>query len=110
MEEIERAQERLQHIRSVEPILDALRMIALGSWQKATKQQAVSQAYSDRLLAVLPWLLPHLPQPGWQADKQLCGALWSLSAASEACAAVSIWISLPTPMNILPVGRRRASR
>lgn len=70
MEEIERAQERLQHIRSVEPILDALRMIALGSWQKATKQQAVSQAYSDRLLAVLPWLLPHLPQPGWQVDKQ----------------------------------------
>jgi F-type H+-transporting ATPase subunit gamma len=63
MEEIERAQERLQHIRSVEPILDALRMIALGSWQKATKQQTVSQQYSDRLLAVLPWLLPHLPQP-----------------------------------------------
>ncbi|MCZ7666920.1 MAG: hypothetical protein M5U34_06715 [Chloroflexi bacterium] len=58
MEEIERAQERLQHIRSVEPILDALRMIALGSWQKATKQQAVSQAYSDRLLAVLRGCCP----------------------------------------------------
>lgn len=68
MEETERAQERLQHIRSVEPILDALRMIALGSWQKATKQQAVSQQYSDRLLAVLPWLLPHLPQPRPLAD------------------------------------------
>lgn len=73
MEEIERAQERLQHIRSVEPILDALRMIALGSWQKATKQQAVSEAYSDRLLAALPPLLSHLPrlpQPKQRTDAQ----------------------------------------
>lgn len=61
MEEIERAQERLQHIRSAEPILDALRMIALGTWQKAKTRQAASQRYSNRLLAMLPWLLPHLP-------------------------------------------------
>lgn len=62
MEEVERAQERLQHIRSVEPILGALRMVALGSWQKARKRQAVSQQYGDRLLKMLPHLLPHLPR------------------------------------------------
>lgn len=62
MEGIERAQERLEHIRSVEPILDALRMVALGSWQKARKRQTASQQYSTRLLNMLPYLLPHLPQ------------------------------------------------
>ncbi len=60
MDSIEQVQERLQHIHSVEPILDALRMIALGSWQKAKKQQGVSQQYSQRLLAMVPALLPRL--------------------------------------------------
>lgn len=61
MEDVERAQERLQHIRSVAPILDALRMVSLGSWQKARKRWTSSEQYSNRLLTMLPHLLPHLP-------------------------------------------------
>jgi len=38
VEDVERAQARLDHIRTVEPILSALRTISLGSWKTALKQ------------------------------------------------------------------------
>jgi F-type H+-transporting ATPase subunit gamma len=59
--ELERAQARLDNIRSVEPILSALHTISLGSWQAAIRQSAGVQQYKERLTALLPPLLPHLP-------------------------------------------------
>jgi F-type H+-transporting ATPase subunit gamma len=42
-------QARLNNIRSVEPILGAMRTIALGSWQAALNRQARVRRYSQRL-------------------------------------------------------------
>ena len=60
MEELERAQTRLDHIRTVAPILSALRTISLGSWKAALKQSISIQRYEQRLTAILPSLVPHL--------------------------------------------------
>jgi F-type H+-transporting ATPase subunit gamma len=64
MEDIERVETRLENIRSVEPILGALRTISLGAWRSAQKQQRVVRRYTARLLGVLAELLPHLPAGG----------------------------------------------
>ncbi len=60
MEEVERARERLENIRSVQPILNGLRTISLGSWQAALKRRSGVQAYAEQLKAMLPALVPHL--------------------------------------------------
>ncbi|MBS3783239.1 MAG: F0F1 ATP synthase subunit gamma [Anaerolineae bacterium] len=60
MEELERARERLENIRSVKPILNGLRTISLGSWQAALKRRSGVRAYAERLKAMLPLLAPHL--------------------------------------------------
>jgi F-type H+-transporting ATPase subunit gamma len=60
MEELERAQTRLDHIRTVAPILSALRTISLGSWKAALKQSTNVRRYGERLGAILPLLVPHL--------------------------------------------------
>ena len=60
MEELERAQVRLDHIRTVAPILGALRTISLGSWKAALKQNSSVRQYEEELSAILPPLLPHL--------------------------------------------------
>jgi F-type H+-transporting ATPase subunit gamma len=60
MEELERAETRLDHIRTVEPILGALRTISLGSWQAALSQRQSLQQYRERLTAVWALVLPHL--------------------------------------------------
>jgi len=70
MEELERVQARLDNISTVEPILGALRTISLGSWQAAQKQQAAVQGYAGRLLALLPSLLPHLPDRWGKAGRR----------------------------------------
>jgi F-type H+-transporting ATPase subunit gamma len=62
MEDPERAQTRLSNIQSVQPILGALRTISLGSWQAAQKQQRVARFYQSHLQAMLPAVLPHLPE------------------------------------------------
>jgi F-type H+-transporting ATPase subunit gamma len=56
----ELAQSRLDHVRTVEPILSALRTISLGSWQAALKRRPAAQAYAEQLLSMLPALLPHV--------------------------------------------------
>jgi F-type H+-transporting ATPase subunit gamma len=61
MEELERAQARLDHIRTVEPILSALRTISLGSWRATLKQRTGVQRYGKRLAVILPLLVPYLP-------------------------------------------------
>jgi F-type H+-transporting ATPase subunit gamma len=70
MEEVERASERLENIRSVKPILNGLRTISLGSWQAALKRRSGVRAYANRLRAMLPLLLPRL-----QADQGLAERL-----------------------------------
>jgi F-type H+-transporting ATPase subunit gamma len=61
MEDLERAETRLDNIRTVEPILSALRTVSLGSWQAALKRKDSMRRYEERLAATLPPLLPHLP-------------------------------------------------
>lgn len=61
MEDLERAEKRLDDIRTVEPILNALRTISLGSWQAALKGREGVRRYAERLAAVLPALSPHIP-------------------------------------------------
>ena len=61
MEEVQRARERLENIRSVKPILNGLRTISLGSWQAALKRRGGVQTYAQQLKAMLPIVIPHLP-------------------------------------------------
>jgi len=63
MEQIERAQERLENIRGVKPILGGLRTISLGSWQAALKRRSGVRDYALRLESLLPSLVPHVYAP-----------------------------------------------
>ena len=63
MIELDRAQARLQNIRSVQPILSALHTISLGSWQAALNRQGRVRQYMERLEALLPAVTAHLPSP-----------------------------------------------
>lgn len=63
MQDLEQAENRLDNIRIVEPILSALRTISLGSWQAALKRKNGAHRYAERLEATLPALSPHLPPP-----------------------------------------------
>ncbi len=60
MEQVERARERLENVRSVKPILGGLRTISLGTWQAALKRRSGVQNYARHLESILPGLLPHL--------------------------------------------------
>lgn len=65
MEQVERASERLENIRSVKPILGGLRTISLGTWQAALTRRSGVQNYARHLEFMLPWLVPHLhTEPG----------------------------------------------
>ncbi|MBN1814622.1 MAG: F0F1 ATP synthase subunit gamma [Anaerolineae bacterium] len=63
MIELERAQARLENIRSVQPILSALHTISLGSWQAALNQRGRVQRHMERLEALLPLVTLHLSSP-----------------------------------------------
>ncbi len=60
MDSLAEIQSRLTNIRSVLPILSALRTISLGSWQTAQRQRRVQQSYEAGLLAMLAQLWPRL--------------------------------------------------
>jgi len=60
MADQERIKARLNNIRSVEPILGAMRTISLGSWQAAVNRRGRLRDYSERLKTLLPALIPHL--------------------------------------------------
>ena len=76
VEDVERAQARLDHIRTVEPILSALRTISLGSWKTALKQSTSVQRYEGRLAAVLSLLTPRPPvRARTRLVEQLAGRL-----------------------------------
>jgi F-type H+-transporting ATPase subunit gamma len=59
-ENVERAQTRLSNIRSVQPLLRALRTISLGSWQSALKQQQNMKIYRQKFAVMLAALTPLL--------------------------------------------------
>ncbi len=63
VEDIERAQDRLENVHTVEPLLGALRTISLASWQAALRQKENVQKYTRQLTMMLPFLLPHIPAP-----------------------------------------------
>lgn len=56
--ELKKAEGRLENIRKVKPILAALRTISLGSWQMARNRRAGLTAFTDRLLELLPVIVP----------------------------------------------------
>jgi len=62
--ELKKAERRLTNIQKVKPILAALRTISLGSWQAARNRRSGLGAYTERLLGLLPLLLPHMPASG----------------------------------------------
>ncbi|MBN1876214.1 MAG: F0F1 ATP synthase subunit gamma [Anaerolineae bacterium] len=61
-QDLEHIQSRLENIRTISPILSALRTISLGSWQMSLNRRADVRRYAEQLLALLPVVLPHLPQ------------------------------------------------
>jgi F-type H+-transporting ATPase subunit gamma len=58
--QLEKAQNRLTNIGKVKPILGALRTISLGSWQMARNRRSGLARYSERLLELLPIVLPRV--------------------------------------------------
>lgn len=81
MEDTARIKTRLVNIRSIEPILEALRTISVGIWQMALRQQSRVQEYENHLRAVVPALLPalvasrRLPSPDAVASPQRLAVL-----------------------------------
>jgi len=64
-ENLERAEDRLDNIRSVEPILSALRTISHSSWQNARRKLHDLRGYHQRLTNLIAYILPHIkPPPG----------------------------------------------
>jgi F-type H+-transporting ATPase subunit gamma len=53
-------QTRLNNIRSVEPILEAMRTISMGSWQAALNRHAALDRYNERLGGIVAALAPRL--------------------------------------------------
>ena len=60
MADQEGIQSRLNNIRSVEPILEAMRTISMGSWQAALKRHRFLGRYSEQLAGILSVLGPRL--------------------------------------------------
>jgi F-type H+-transporting ATPase subunit gamma len=58
--DIKKAEARLRNIEAVTPVLAALRTISLGSWRMSLNRSRHLDAYTDSLLALLPYLLPHI--------------------------------------------------
>jgi len=60
MEDIERIKERLDNIRSVEPIITSLRTISAGAWRQALRRREATALYLDNLSTALGGLLSGL--------------------------------------------------
>jgi F-type H+-transporting ATPase subunit gamma len=65
MDSSEGASTRLETVRAVEPLVNAMRNISMGSWQRAQDRRTEVQAYRQRLTTLHQLLLPHLPR--WRA-------------------------------------------
>lgn len=60
MQDIERIQDRLDNISSIEPIITSLRTIADGGWHQALSRSRSAERYIDIVQQVLAMLLPHV--------------------------------------------------
>jgi F-type H+-transporting ATPase subunit gamma len=63
MSTLNEIQGRLENIRTVEPIVGALRTISLGSWQAALRRRRSLLPYTEQLRMVLPVVIAHLEHP-----------------------------------------------
>jgi F-type H+-transporting ATPase subunit gamma len=84
----QKTRERLENLRSVEPILNALRTIAMGNWKAALSRRERALEFARRtegILAYLPGTSPHTPAEGAESETRatvlligsergLCGA------------------------------------
>ncbi|MGD1992308.1 MAG: F0F1 ATP synthase subunit gamma [Anaerolineae bacterium] len=70
MEEQEQTQARLDHVRTVKPIVEALRTISMGSWRSALDWRRSLGRYEERLSRILVSLVPHLPAPARQRREE----------------------------------------
>jgi len=89
MQEVERARERLENIRSVKPILNGLRTISLGSWQAALKRRGGVRDYAEQLITMLPAIIPHLPEERGIFDRlrdriSLPSTIWDRGGGDQA--------------------------
>jgi F-type H+-transporting ATPase subunit gamma len=98
MEDLERAKTRLNNVRTVEPILSALRTISLGTWQVALNRKETVHHYAERLTAILPVLLPHVQARARRRQ----GRLFSTWRARRKSNAIS-----PERITVLVVGSER---
>ena len=83
MADQEGIQSRLNNIRSVEPILEAMRTISLGSWQAAMHRHYFLGRYSERLARTLRTLAPRLGTRGRRRSHREAGAVEALVIGSE---------------------------
>jgi hypothetical protein len=81
---VERAQTRLSNIRSVQPLLGALRTISLGSWQSALKQQQNMKTYRKKFALMLSALTPLIAARKKELPGKLgVGIFWKAAQCSD---------------------------
>ncbi len=83
MEEQERTEARLDHIRTVKPIVEALRTISMGSWRSALDWRRSLGRYQERLSRVMVSLVPHLPAPSRRGGQERVGRMLAVIIGSE---------------------------
>ena len=57
-ETLQRNQERLGNIKTIEPLLGALRTISLGAWRASLAKKSTMVEYSNNLLGILDQIIP----------------------------------------------------
>ncbi|MBM4464366.1 MAG: F0F1 ATP synthase subunit gamma [Chloroflexi bacterium] len=86
MEDIERIQQRLENIKGIEPILTALRTIAVATWRVALRRLEAAREYTRQLEEVLAIVVPHLPPSDSRQGKPAAGeALLVIAAERGLC-------------------------
>ena len=72
MEDLERIQDRLDRIGSIQPVLAALRTISLASWRQALRRREQVQLYVNHLVRAASHLPDHVLQrpPGRQPSSE----------------------------------------
>ncbi|MFL7808410.1 MAG: F0F1 ATP synthase subunit gamma, partial [Anaerolineae bacterium] len=83
MADQEDIQSRLNNIRSVEPILEAMRTISLGSWQAALGRHYRLGRYSERLAEILAALAPRVGARRPRRSHAQAGRVEALVIGSE---------------------------
>jgi len=100
VEDLERAQDRLDNIRTVEPLLGALRTISLGSWQAALEQRANARRYGDRRIwscaISAPQAAPNTTRPIKPLTKSSAFTIISYPASVYSLSLAGLSRSLPS--------------